>query len=62
VNFSATTVKYCIYRLVVLLVSRLPYSVILSLGRLCGRLYYLLIKKQVNLAKDTIKECLQVGA
>ncbi|WP_019878360.1 lysophospholipid acyltransferase family protein [Succinispira mobilis] len=50
--------QYHFIKLVSKLVCLLPYSVILLLGKWAGGLYYLLAKKQVNRALETIKECL----
>jgi KDO2-lipid IV(A) lauroyltransferase len=54
-------VLYWVYRCIVKIVSLLPYSLVLAIGRLLGALYYLLIKKQVNLARSAICEHLAVS-
>ncbi|MDR2005864.1 MAG: lipid A biosynthesis acyltransferase, partial [Acidaminococcales bacterium] len=55
------TVLYWVYRGIVKTVSLLPYSLVLAIGRMLGVLYYLLIKKQVNLARDAICRHLMVS-
>jgi KDO2-lipid IV(A) lauroyltransferase len=52
---------YWVYRFIVKIVSLLPYRLILALGRALGLLYYILVKKQVSLARDTICERLAVS-
>ena len=52
---------YWVYRCIVKIVSLLPYRLVLALGRALGILYYILIKKQVNLARDAICERLAVS-
>ena len=52
--------QYHFIKLVSKLVCLLPYSVILLLGKGAGSLYYLLAKKQVNRALQTIKERLEL--
>jgi KDO2-lipid IV(A) lauroyltransferase len=54
-------VLYYFYRFVVKIVSLLPYSLVLAIGRALGVLYYIFIKKQVSLARDTIRARLAVA-
>ena len=53
--------QYYFFKFLVKIVCLLPYSVVLFLGKGLGNLYYVLIKKQVNRARETIKECLNVS-
>lgn len=52
--------QYYFFRFLIKIVTFLPYSWVLCLGKGLGFLYYKLIKKQVNRARDTIKERLEV--
>ncbi len=53
--------QYYFFRLIVKIVSLLPYPLVLALGRFIGVVYYNLVKKQVNRARITIQERLQVS-
>lgn len=52
--------QYYFFRLLIKIVTLLPYSLVLYLGKGLGIVYYKLIKKQVNRARDTIKDRLEV--
>ena len=52
--------QYYFFKFITKIVSLLPYSLVILLGRGLGNLYYKLVKKQVNRARCTIKEGLGV--
>ena len=53
--------QYYFFKLITKIVSLLPYSLVLLIGRGLGNLYYVLVKKQVDRARLTIKERLEVS-
>ena len=54
-------VQYFIFRVITRITPLIPYSLLLFIGRILGNIYYIFIKKQVNRARDNIKECLDVS-
>lgn len=52
--------QYYLLKLLVKIICLFPYGVILTLGRHMGDIYYRVVKKQVNLARQTIRERLEM--
>ena len=53
--------QYYFFKLVIRIVTFLPYKLVLIMGRFVGNAYYFLAKKQVNRARQTIRERLEVS-